>query len=214
MLKDQPPTIAFVKPGHDTKVSPIEEVFSEVKAQDDYGVARVELVYSVNGGAEKTVPLVKDSARKLVTAGHTFFLEELGLQTGDFVSYYARAADRAAPAQAASTDIYFLEVRPFRRDYRQAEQGGEGGPAAASSRARSRSSSARSSPPPSSCCATAPRLADKEWSEDLATVGLIQGRLREQVDQLLTRMVSRGVTETSADLQQDRRRAAPGDVRR
>ena len=33
------------------------------------------------------------SPRAEVSAGHTFFLEELGLQPGDVVSYYARATD-------------------------------------------------------------------------------------------------------------------------
>ena len=53
VLADQPPTVSFTKPGRDTSASPIEEVFLEAKAEDDYGVKTLELVYSVNGGARE-----------------------------------------------------------------------------------------------------------------------------------------------------------------
>ena len=97
VLTDQPPTVSIAKPGRDTSASPIEEVFIEARAEDDYGVKDLELVYSVNGSAEKTVRLF-DGSKRLpeVSAGHTFYLEELNVSPGDFVSYYARAADNDA----------------------------------------------------------------------------------------------------------------------
>src|SRR5688500_3542867 len=49
VLDDRPPTIKFEKPGRDTKVSAIEEVFTQVQATDDYGVTNIDLLYSVNG---------------------------------------------------------------------------------------------------------------------------------------------------------------------
>ena len=45
VLTDQPPTVSFTKPGRDTSASPIEEVFLEAKAEDDYGVKTLDLVY-------------------------------------------------------------------------------------------------------------------------------------------------------------------------
>ena len=53
-----------------------------------------------------------------VTAGHTFYLEELDLQPGDFVSYYARAADNDAVGggKRASSDLYFVQIRPLRKE--------------------------------------------------------------------------------------------------
>jgi len=35
--------------------TPVEELFVEAKASDDFGVKGLELVYAVNGGKEKTV---------------------------------------------------------------------------------------------------------------------------------------------------------------
>ena len=75
VLTDQPPTVSFAKPGRDTSVSAIEEVYVEAQAEDDFGVRDLELVYSVNGAAEKTVKLFNGRNRlPEVTAGHTFFL--------------------------------------------------------------------------------------------------------------------------------------------
>ena len=44
VLTDQPPTVSIAKPGRDTSASPIEEVFVEARAEDDFGVSDLELV--------------------------------------------------------------------------------------------------------------------------------------------------------------------------
>ena len=109
VLPDRPPTVRIAEPGRDTKATSVEELFASVEAEDDYGVSTVELVYSVNGSPEKSVPLHAAGARRTpkATAGHTFFLEEMSLQPGDVVSYYARAKDNDAVsgAHTAATDI-------------------------------------------------------------------------------------------------------------
>src|SRR3954451_18017873 len=90
VLADQPPTVSFTKPGRDTSASPIEEVFLEAKAEDDYGVKALELAYSVTGGAEKVVTLFDGTKRMTdVIAAHTLYLEELDVKPGDSDSYYA-----------------------------------------------------------------------------------------------------------------------------
>jgi hypothetical protein len=202
VLKDQPPSVAFVKPGRDSKVTPIEEVFAEVKAEDDFGVANLELVYSVNGGEEKTLALHKGAPRKFVSAGHTFFLEELGLSPGDFVSYYARVKDAGAPAQAAATDIYFLEARPFRRDYRQAEQGGMPGGGGGQQEGALSQQQRQVIAATFKLQRDRQRLGEKSFAEDLRTVALVQARLREQVEGLVSRMGARGILEPGSDFQQ------------
>ena len=100
-----------------------------MKADDDFGVRQLQMVYSVNGGPQKTIALFggAQAAAREVSAGHTIYLEELGLQPGDFVSYFAKATDNA---QTASSDIYFVQIRPFKKDYKQAQsqaQAGGGG---------------------------------------------------------------------------------------
>src|SRR5207253_1322947 len=49
---------------------------------------------------------------------------------GDVVSYYARATDNdgVGGSKNATSDIYFVQIRQFRKDYKQAQsQGGGGG---------------------------------------------------------------------------------------
>jgi hypothetical protein len=129
VLEDQPPVISFDKPGRDRKATNLEEVFTQARAEDDYGVVSIDLHFSVNGGEEKSVnlqQLTRESARSL-TGAYTFFLEEYNLKPGDFISYFARARDAS---NHATSDIYFIEVKPFEMEYRQSQQqggGGEGG---------------------------------------------------------------------------------------
>lgn len=194
-IPDLPPRVAFDRPGRDTQATPIEEVFTQVKAEDDFGVAKVDLVYSVNGGEEKVVPLHLSPVLKEVVAGHTFFLEEFSLKPGDFLSYYARARDVGAPSRETTSDIYFLEARPYRRDFRQAEQGGGGGGGGGGDDGGSLSQQQRQ------VIAATFRLIreqagatrdPKSLAQDAQTVALIQGRLKAQVEGLVTRMLSRG----------------------
>src|SRR5262249_28687748 len=128
-LDDQKPIVEFTKPGRDTKATKVEEVFTELRAEDDFGVNQLELHFSVNGGPDQTVNLFssKGEKPKEISAGHTFFLEEYDLQPGDLVTYYGKGVDSRNPANIVSTDIYFIEVRPFGREYRQGQRGGGGG---------------------------------------------------------------------------------------
>ncbi|HSF16847.1 MAG TPA: DUF4175 family protein [Vicinamibacteria bacterium] len=201
VLKDQPPSVTILKPGRDTKVNPIEEVFTEVKGEDDYGLAKLEIVYSVNGGDERIVTLHDGAGKREFSAGHTFFLEEFELTPGDFVSYYARATDSnyVAGPQTATTDIYFIEARPFDRRYSQAQGGmpggGGGGGMEGTLSIRQRQIVA----------ATFKLIRDRkeyekrDWDENVTTVALMQGRLREQVENLLRRMNNRGITQMDGD---------------
>ena len=115
-LEDQPPRIVFEMPGRDTTVSPLDEAYVEIHAEDDFGVASLDLIYSVNGNEEVATTLYKpsegDDHRLNVSAGYTFYLEEEELEAGDFISYYARGTDNqnGDTVHTGTTDIYFMEV--------------------------------------------------------------------------------------------------------
>ena len=51
LLSDLAPTVKLSKPGRDTDATPVEEFFVEARADDDYAVKNLQLVYQVNGGA-------------------------------------------------------------------------------------------------------------------------------------------------------------------
>ena len=206
VLEDQPPSISFTQPGRDINVTSVEEVFTEVRAEDDYGIGQLELVYSVNGGPEQTQVLYAGSAaRQQVTAGHTFFLEEIDLEPGDFISYYARAteSEQRRDGQVAATDIYFMEVRPFGREYRQAEQQGGGMQGAAPAGATGELSERQRD----IIAGTFKMVRDREqystegFNENLATLALAQGKLREDVQTLVQRLATRGIVQLDSSFQ-------------
>lgn len=200
ILTDQAPSIRFSRPGRDMPASPIEEVYLEMSATDDYGIGDVRLVYSVNGGPEDTVAVFEASGAPLaeVSAGHTLFLEEWELEPGDLVSYYAIVRDNRSvgSSRAVISDIYFLSMRPFERAYRQAEQqggggGGGGGAETALSKMQRQIIAATFN-----LIRQKDTYGENEYSENVVSVGLAQGRLQGQVTTLLERMENRGLTQS------------------
>lgn len=203
VLTDQPPSVSFSRPGRDSRASSIEEVFLEARADDDYGISDLELVLSVNGEPEDSVSLFSaGSGRPMpeVTAGHTLYLEDHDLESGDLISYYAIAHDNRSGATGTEvvSDIYFIQVRPFNVDFRQAEQ--QGGPPQGGGGGQM-PESALSELQKEVVAATFNVNRNRDDSdedgfrEDVVSVRLAQTRVREQVEALLERMMSRGLAE-------------------
>ena len=122
--KANPPEISIIRPGGDYRASPIEEVTLGAKAADDFGLADVHLHYSVNGGADHDVSLLKAPGAKSADGTTTLALEDFKLVPGDLVSVYATARDGHSEAR---TDISFIQIDPFEREFSQSQQSGGGG---------------------------------------------------------------------------------------
>ncbi|MBM3819466.1 MAG: hypothetical protein FJW14_10705 [Acidimicrobiia bacterium] len=127
-LEDRPPDVRIVRPATDRKVTPIEEVPIEARADDDFGIASLELVYAVRGGEEKAVPFQREGTGIAVTGRRIVYLEDLDVKPGDFVTYYARARDvsRGKRSSEARSDIFFLEVTPFEEEFVASQSQGAG----------------------------------------------------------------------------------------
>jgi hypothetical protein len=195
-LPDRPPRVTIEKPGRDTEVTNVEELTIAVGGSDDYGVESMELRYRVNGGEEKRVALSGGGrGNREPRAAYTMFLEELGLSPGDLIAYNAVARDGAG--NTGSSDVYFLEVRPFGKNYRQAEQqgggggGGGGGDSPEGFVPRQREVVAATFNWLRDSATNAPR----KRREDIATVNIAEGRLREDVETLTRRMQERGAAQ-------------------
>jgi hypothetical protein len=129
---DEAPLITITRPGRDSRPTMLEEVRVAAEVRDDFGLKQFDLIYAINEQApvrQDMLPLAtRGSSRpgsQLEFHGETLlFLETLNVQPGDFVSYYFEAVDAK---QKASTDLYFLEVRPFEEEfYRALSQSGGG----------------------------------------------------------------------------------------
>jgi hypothetical protein len=122
VMDDRPPDVRILRPGGDAKVSRLEEVVVEARADDDFGLSRFELVFAPRGGREQVVPLSRAGGTS-ATGQHTIYLEDLDVRPGDFVTYYARARDvgRGKPSTETRSDIFFLEIRPFNEEFEAAQ---------------------------------------------------------------------------------------------
>ena len=194
VLEDQAPTVSIAKPGRDSTASPVEEFAVEARADDDFGVRQLDLVYSVNGGPEQTKRLLDSSSRALpeVSAAHTFYMEELNVAPGDSVSYFARATDNIG--RSISSDLYFVRVRKLDEQFRSAMSmgGGGGGGGGGNMQVDALSQQQREI-----ISATHNIVRDRrtmtaaKLRESLVVVALSQSKLREQVEGLVSRMNSR-----------------------
>src|SRR5262249_42484922 len=188
LLDDHPPAVSITKPSRDTSATPVEEVFIEARATDDFGVRQMQLLYSVNGGPEKTVRLF-DGQKPLteVSAGHTLYLEEMDLTPGDVVSYYARAIDNDAVqgAKSAASDIYFVQIRPFRKDFKPAEsqaQGGGGGGSDVGALSKAQKEVVAGT---FNTVRDRTKVAAEKYRENVVFLTLAQSKVRQRVDDLV-----------------------------
>ena len=139
-IPDAVPEVVIKEPGRDVKATQLDEVEIIAEATDDYGVAELKLMYRI--GSDELQELVMESSKEVVSSqrsaeshyaegDYTFYLEEFDVEPGDIISYYAHATDnntRTGPGEDSS-DIYFIEIRPFNEDFHEGESEGQPGEA-------------------------------------------------------------------------------------
>ena len=128
-VPDEPPEIAIREPGRDIKATKLEEVKILAEATDDYGVENMTLMYSIGSGEAQELPVetLEVKAEKIISGAYVFYLEELDVEPGELISYYAQATDnntRTGPGTSTS-ELYFIEVRPFNERYMQMDAEGQ-----------------------------------------------------------------------------------------
>lgn len=205
-LADQPPSVTFRRPGRDLRPTSIEEVTAQIDAQDDFALTELQLRYSVNGAPERQVNLLDRPARQH-QARTTLYLEEFKLAPGDIVSYYAVARDAR---QAAQTDMFFMEVRPFEREYRQAQSAGGMGGEGGEGEGNEGSNLVQRQKEITAATWNLVREANRA-GDDVAALADVQRRLKQQTEMLATRMERRALAALNDEftsLAQNLRKAA------
>ena len=180
-IDDRSPDVRILRPAGDQSVTPLEEVTIEARADDDYGLERFELVYAVRGGEEQVV-LLPGSVGATTRAGtHILYIEDLDVEPGDFVTYYARALDqnRAKASTETRSDIFFLDVAPFEQEFVEAQsqsQSGDGGTGLADLAAAQREVIVAT-------WKLDRRPADAALDDDVRTVARAQGELKLRAEE-------------------------------
>ncbi len=131
-IPDESPEIVIKEPSRDTKATKLEEVRVLAEATDDYGVENMTLMYSIGSGEpqELEAETVEVKEKKIISGAYVFYLEELDVEPGELISYYAQATDnntRTGPGTSTS-ELYFIEIRPFNERYMQMDAEGQQAP--------------------------------------------------------------------------------------
>jgi hypothetical protein len=107
--------------GRDTTASPIEEFAIEARADDDFGVRQLELIYSVNGGPEQTKKLIDSAGKPCPNFGSSHVLPRGAEGRAGRLRLLFRARDRQHRAEhlltctsSASASLTSSSVRPCR----------------------------------------------------------------------------------------------------
>jgi hypothetical protein len=195
--KALPPEISIERPGGDYRASPIEEVTVGVKAADRFGLNELHLHYSVNGGPNRNVDLLKSPGAKNANGSYTLPLEDFRLVPGDLVSLYATARDGHSEAR---TEIAFIQVEPFEREFSQSQQSGGGAGGGGGNNHQTEISKREKE----LIAATWKQQNDKAATpKDEAAAGQFlsdaQEKLRDQVTALSIRMQSRDISKANEE---------------
>ena len=135
-IPDADPEVVIKEPGRDIKTTKLGEVEIIAEATDDYGIAELKLRYHIGADELQEIALNASTSpsgtveggadlpmSRVVDDSYMFYLEEFDVEPGDVISYYASATDnntRTGPGEASS-EIYFIEIRPFNEDFHEGE---------------------------------------------------------------------------------------------
>ena len=197
-IPDAVPEVVIKEPGRDVKATKLGEVEIIAEATDDYGVAELKLMYRV--GSDELQELVMESSvstsivdsgsatdsRPVADSIYTFYLEEFDVEPGDVISYYAHATDnntRTGPGEASS-DIYFIEIRPFNENFHEGE-GEPGEPAEPNPLLEVVSSQKRIIRETSKHISTKPRTITEEYQAAVRKTGEKQTELKDKTQRVV-----------------------------
>ena len=116
--------VRITDPGGDLRVTKVDVVPLQIEAAANQPLRKVGWFSTVNGAGETPHELPPPSEPRYAVYQPTVYLDELGLSDWDVMTYYAKADTEKQHSFAS--EVYFLEVRPFREDILKMP-GGEGG---------------------------------------------------------------------------------------
>ncbi|MFN3323226.1 MAG: hypothetical protein ACK5AZ_07005 [Bryobacteraceae bacterium] len=194
--QEMSPIVRIRRPGRDAKVNPIEEVTVQIEAEDDFGLQEMALHYSVNGGDEKTVPLLKNRGATEASGRTVLALEDFNLVPGDVVAMYATARDAR---NTTRSDIFFIQARPFELEFSQSQQAGGGG--GGGGEQENQISERQKEIISATWNQLRNQRSKKDTAEEARFLSEIQSKLRDQAKSLAQRMNSRQLSGQNQEFQ-------------
>lgn len=118
--------VRITDPGTDMRVTKVDVVPLQIEAAANQSLRTVGWFSTINGTGETAHELPAPAEPRYAVYQPTVYLDELRLADWDVMTYYAKANTEKENSYAS--EVYFLEVRPFREDILKMP-GGENGKA-------------------------------------------------------------------------------------
>lgn len=118
--------VRITDPGHDMKATKVDVVPLQIEAATTESLKTVLWHSNINGSKDEDHPLSAPTERKYAAYQPMIYLDEYHLSDWDVLTYHAKATTDGTESYAS--EIYFVEIRPFREDILKMP-GGEGGKA-------------------------------------------------------------------------------------
>jgi hypothetical protein len=118
--------VRITDPGGDLRVTKVDVVPLQIEAAANQALKKVGWFSTINGAGETPHDLPPPSEPRYAVYQPTVYLDELRLSDWDVMTYYAKA--NTEKQNSFASEVYFLEVRPFREDILKMP-GGENGEA-------------------------------------------------------------------------------------
>ena len=126
---DEPPKFKLVSPDGDYPATNVASVPITFEVTDDFGLDSVKMCMEIPGREPKEIVVPVEEGIRSKEFTHTIELEEYELTVGDSVLFYAEATDidtGSEPAnRTSSSDVYFIEIRPYRQNWVPMPESGE-----------------------------------------------------------------------------------------
>ncbi|HVM50062.1 MAG TPA: hypothetical protein VMU04_18685 [Candidatus Acidoferrum sp.] len=118
--------VRVTDPGADLRVTKVDVVPLQIEAAANQALTNVAWFSTINGAGEVQHQLPPPTEPRYAVYQPTIYMDELRLSDWDVMTYYAKAHTEKSNSYAS--EMYFLEVRPFREDILKMP-GGENGKA-------------------------------------------------------------------------------------
>ena len=125
---DEPAKFKLISPDGDYLATDVASVPITFEVTDDFGLDSVRMCLEIPGQPPRVQAIPVEEGSRNMTFTHTIELEEYELAVGDSILFHAEATDMdtgSAPAnRTSSSEVYFIEIRPYRQNWRPKPGGG------------------------------------------------------------------------------------------
>ncbi len=129
LKSDGRPEFKLVSPEGDYLATDVASIPIAFEVTDDFGLESAELFCELPGRDPVILESVPTQGVRRVSLAHVLELEQCDLHVGDSILFYAKARDLAAgrrPADAnACSEVYLIEIRPYRQYWHRDENGNQ-----------------------------------------------------------------------------------------